>query len=231
MAPKLEGRDAIKVTKHIEQLLRQGRKPKELVALGFPKLVVTRVYRRLKKEKAAIEAKTPEGTKQTECHPETVAELTEKIVAIQQRLDSVDKELQRLGNLMNGLPEMIVLVTAAQEFGPYMHDICPHHKDSVCTLWTWPSEGDIPQGVGEALAPDDEKGEWHIKPSPLYCALCPIPFEDRLDDMEGKLLANPLSGVRDVTCQGCGAKGMVATSIKCTKCGRETYLGWWPKKE
>jgi hypothetical protein len=231
MAPKLEGRDAIKVTKHIEQLLRQGRKPKELVALGFPKLVVTRVYRRLKKEKAAIEAKTPEGTEQTECHPETAVELTEKIVAIQQRLNSVDKDLQRLGNLMDGLPEMIVLVTAAREFGPYMHDICPHQKDGVCTLWTWPSEGDIPQGIGEALAPDVEKGEWHIKPSPLYCALCPIPFEDRLDDVEGKLLDNPLSGARDITCQGCGTKGMVATSIKCTKCGRETYLGWWPKKE
>jgi predicted nuclease with TOPRIM domain len=145
----------MKVTQHIEQLLRQGRKPRELIDLGFAKSAVTRVYRRLKREKAAIEAKTPEGTKQTECHPESAVELTEKIVAIQQRLDSVEKELQRLGNLMNGLPEMIVLVTAAQEFGPYMHDICPHHKDSVCTLWTWPSEGDIPQGIGEALAPDD----------------------------------------------------------------------------
>lgn len=43
----------MKVTEHIEELLRQGRKPKELIELGFPKSVVTRVRRRLRDEKAA----------------------------------------------------------------------------------------------------------------------------------------------------------------------------------
>jgi len=38
----------MKVSKHVERLLRQGKKPKELVELGFPKRVVTRVYRQLR---------------------------------------------------------------------------------------------------------------------------------------------------------------------------------------
>ena len=37
----------MKVTEHVERLLRQGRKPKELIELGFPKSVVTRVRRQM----------------------------------------------------------------------------------------------------------------------------------------------------------------------------------------
>jgi hypothetical protein len=43
----------MKVTEHVEHLLRQGHKPKELVALGFSKRVVTRARRRLKEERAS----------------------------------------------------------------------------------------------------------------------------------------------------------------------------------
>ena len=35
----------MKTTEHVEYLLRQGRKPKELLELGFPKQVITRVRR------------------------------------------------------------------------------------------------------------------------------------------------------------------------------------------
>ena len=41
----------MKVTEHVEYLLRQGRDSRELVQLGFPKSVVTRVRKRLKEEK------------------------------------------------------------------------------------------------------------------------------------------------------------------------------------
>ncbi|MBL7166808.1 MAG: hypothetical protein ISS55_10035 [Dehalococcoidales bacterium] len=41
----------MKTTEHVECLLRQGRKPKELVELGFPKQVVTRVRRQLREER------------------------------------------------------------------------------------------------------------------------------------------------------------------------------------
>ncbi len=51
----------MKVTEHIEHLLRQGRKPTELMELGFPKSVVTRVRRQLKDEKTGLQPKTPKG--------------------------------------------------------------------------------------------------------------------------------------------------------------------------
>jgi len=71
-----------------------------------------------------------------------------------------------------------------------------------------------------------------IKPSPFYCAMCVIPLEDYIDDLENKLFDDPLSGARyQVTCNACGSKGWIAAAIKCTKCGRETYFGWSPKKE
>ena len=40
----------MKVTEQVEHLLQQGRKPKELVELGFPKSVVTRVRRQRHKK-------------------------------------------------------------------------------------------------------------------------------------------------------------------------------------
>ena len=43
----------MKVTKHVQHLLRQGKKPKELVELGFPKAIVTSVSRQLREEKAS----------------------------------------------------------------------------------------------------------------------------------------------------------------------------------
>ena len=47
----------MKVTKHVEHLLRQGRKPKELIELGFPKSIVTKVRRQLRKEKTIPQTK------------------------------------------------------------------------------------------------------------------------------------------------------------------------------
>ena len=29
-------------------------------------------------------------------------------------------------------------------------------------------------------------------------------------------------------CNGCGSKGDVAMVVRCTKCGRERWVGWWP---
>lgn len=50
----------MKVTEQVEHLLRQGRKPKELVELGFPKSVVTRVRRRLREENLVERVSTTE---------------------------------------------------------------------------------------------------------------------------------------------------------------------------
>jgi hypothetical protein len=220
----------MKVTEHVEQLLRQGRKSRELVELGFPKLVVTRVRRQLRKEKTAVQTKVPEVAPQAETQLQTPPELPETIATIWQKVQSMASDLQKIESIIQALPEVAVLIAAAREFGIYKRDTCPHQKEAICTLWTWSSEGDIPPGIGDPVAPADEKAEWQIKPSPLYCAMCPIPFEDRIDDMESKLSGNPLTGARDDTCNNCGTKGLIAIKIKCTKCGHETYRGWFSKK-
>jgi len=220
----------MKVTDHVEQLLRQGHRRKELIELGFPKSLVTRVRRRLRKEKAALETKVQEGMEQAESHVQSLPESPEKMASVWHKLQSLANDLQRIDSVVKALSGVTVLIAAAQELGTYMSGICPYQKDGLCTLHTWSSEGDIPRGIGEPVG--DENSEWYIKPSLLYCAMCVIPLEDRIDNVENKTSDNPLSGARhQITCKSCGSKGWIAAKIMCTKCQRETYLGWWPEKE
>lgn len=58
----------MKTTAHVERLLRQGKKPKELLALGFPKRVVTMVRRRLREEKSSQVAKLAKGGRRAKSH-------------------------------------------------------------------------------------------------------------------------------------------------------------------
>jgi len=222
----------MKVTRHVEYLLRQGRKPKELVEFGFPKLVVTRVHKKLRKEKAALKGKVPEGTPQIESHLEPPAPSTGEKAQMEQQLASVRGELQDVIKVVSGLHELEGLASAARDFGTYKRETCRYEKDGICTLWTWPSQGEIPRGIGEPILEENEKPEWHVRPSPLYCALCTASVEGRLDEVESEVSANPLSGAKyQITCKACGSKGYIAAAIKCTKCGRETYWGWFPEKE
>ena len=78
---------------------------------------------------------------------------------------------------------------------------------------------------------DGKAIERRIKPSPFYRAMCTTPLENRIDDVEDKASDDPLWGARyQITCKGCGNKGWIATRMRCTKCGRETYWGWFPKE-
>ena len=222
----------MKVTKHVEHLLKQGRKPKELVELGFPKSIVTKVRRQLTKEKTVPQTKIPQEAGQAESHPEELAESAHKLAKMQQKLESLEGGLRKVDSLAKLLSEVAVLVAAAQEVGTDKREDCPHEEDGVCTLYTWTSRDEIPQGVGEPVLVENEKSEWHIKPTPFYCAMCTAFLEERIDEVESQTFDTPLWGARHrITCSGCGSKGWIATAIKCTKCGRITYWGWWPKKE
>jgi ribosomal protein L37E len=222
----------VKVTEHVERLLRQGKKPKELVELGFPKRVVTRVHRQLRKEKTAVQTKVPEVAPQTKTQLQTPPESPEEIATIWQKVQSMANDLQRIDSLTQALSEVTVLMVAALEFGIYRHETCPYQKDGFCYRQTWSSQDEIPQGIGEPVLVGDENPEWHVKPSPFYCAMCSAPLEDHIDDLEDKLSGDPLSGAKhQFTCNSCGSKGWIAAKIKCAKCGHETYRGWWPEKE
>jgi len=52
-----------------------------------------------------------------------------------------------------------------------------------------------------------------------------------LEDIEAHLDGTPALGLKHRFKCDCGTSGFVALHIKCTKCGRETYWGWWPEKE
>lgn len=222
----------MKVTEHVELLLRQGRKPKELIEFGFPKSVVTRVHRRLREEKkAASQRKEPLGAPQAETQLQAPPESPETIAA-RQKGQSMANGLERTDGLIQALSEVSIIIAAAQKLGTYQHENCPHHKDGLCRFWRWNSQDEIPKGVGEPSYVDDEDPGWYVKPSMLYCAICTIPIEDRVADIELDALVTPLWGAgTQITCENCGSKGWIATLVKCTKCGHVAFWGWVPKKE
>lgn len=221
----------MKASKHVERLLRQGRKRKELIELGFPKSIVTRVSRQLKKEMAALKVKATKGTAQAETQLSTPPGSPEEIATIWQKVQFMADDLQRIDNLIQALSEVSIVIAAARELGTNRCENCPYHRDGLCHLWTWNRQDEIHQGIGEPVQAGDDNRGWHVKPSPLYCAMCAAPLEGHIDGLEYKLSGDPLSGVKyQFTCSGCGGKGWIATRIKCIKCGRETYWGWFPKE-
>ena len=64
----------MRVTEHVAHLLRQGRKPKELIELGFPKRVVTRVRRQLRDEKGPSKPRTGKGKAKREGQTQPVSD-------------------------------------------------------------------------------------------------------------------------------------------------------------
>ena len=142
----------MKVTEHVDHLLRQWRKPKELIELGFSKTVVTRVRRQLKGEKAIPQSKTQKGGAE-------VTPLTET-TAVYPYPESLEIKVQQLESRVE------VLETIVAE---------------------------------------------------LY-------------DMENRLDGTPALGLKQRFKCDCGASGFVALHIQCTKCGKETWWGWFPKE-
>ena len=85
-------------------------------------------------------------------------------------------ELRRIDSLIEALSEVSTLLAAARKLGTYRRETCPYQKDGLCTLETWISEDEVPQGIGEPVLVENEKHEWYIKPSTFYCAMCAIPL-------------------------------------------------------
>ena len=110
--------------------------------------------------------------------------------------------------------------------GQYKHDCCLHASGQECEYHEWKECDEIPEGAGEAVREGDV---WYIRPSPLYCAMCPAYMEARVDEIADAVSSTPLHGLRSrYECRECHAKGLVAVSIKCTSCGDNSYWGWWP---
>jgi hypothetical protein len=140
----------MKVTDHVEKLLRQGRKRKELIELGFPKRVVTRVYRKLKDGKTTSQPGSQKGKVELNSHSQPAVTPVET-ASVQTKPGALDSKVQQL--------------------------------------------------------------------------------ESRVEDIETCLDGTPALGLKNRFKCDCGASGLVALHIRCTKCGRETHWGWWPERE
>jgi len=93
----------MKVTEHVEYLLREGRNPAELVELGFPKSVVTRVRKQLRDEKRELHPKIPKGKADTKTRPQPSVASPLEMAPIQQKLASVESQVRELENRVEGL--------------------------------------------------------------------------------------------------------------------------------
>jgi len=142
----------MKVTEHIEQLLKQGRKPKELIELGFPKRVVTRVRRQLREKETVPQSRTQKGG----VEPTPLVETT----AVQTGLKSLEGEVQQLESRV----EILEAISA------------------------------------------------------------------KIEDIEYRLQGTPALGLKHRFKCDCGASGLVAVRFQCTKCGSESWWGWFPKE-
>jgi hypothetical protein len=100
----------MKVTEHVEHLLREGRKPKELVELGFPKRVVTRVRRQLKEEKPVPQSRAKKGS--------TGVTPLVQTTPVQPRLESLERKVEQLENRLD---ELETLIDAVEEINTHLH--------------------------------------------------------------------------------------------------------------
>ena len=219
----------MKVTEHVESLLRQRRKPKELIQLGFPASVVTRVRRKLKKEEGLKKVKAAERFDTTKGEANSSLRLPDSKRVLAPKLELTETQWKQINNLLNTMPELAGLMAAMRAFGIEEREVCRYKEDGVCTFLTWDSRGEIPEGIGEPVPTNEEKHEWHVMPSIYCCALCTTRVEDRLDCIEEEVSETPLWKARErFSCRNCGNKGWIAIPVKCTHCGHETYWGWFP---
>ena len=92
----------MKITEHVEHLLRQGRKPRELIELDFPKQVVTKVRRQLK-EKATSQAKRGKGGTEAESRPQSAVTTAVEAQSgfLESKVRELEERVQASGSVMS----------------------------------------------------------------------------------------------------------------------------------
>ena len=119
----------MKVTEHVERLLRQGRKPKELVELGFSKRVVTIVRRRLREEKRASRPRTEKSNGRGESHsqsapPAETAPIPPEPGVLESRIKQLESRVEDLEALGADLEEIETRINGTPALGLKHHFKC-----------------------------------------------------------------------------------------------------------
>ena len=218
----------------IVKLLEEGKSSSEIVSMGHKKGTVYGTQRKWRQGRtqhptnggdkslssaANHDSQSIDASSDIESDPE--------ILRLKKEIRKAELEKQ-LGILKVPLDTEIV-VSAAQELGQRRQEECSWKKNEVCDLWGWSTAEEIPEEIGEPVP--DGADWWRIKPSPIYCAMCLVDLKDDVEGLDADLQSMLLHGInRRFACQ-CGAKGMVAVAIKCTKCGKGAWWGWCPKPD
>jgi len=211
----------------IRKLLDEGKSSREIINMGHKKGTVYGTQRKWRQERAQHSPDRDDNIHSTaEDHASRSADTSPdiesdpEIVRLKKEIRKAELEKQ-LDSLKVPL-DMEIIVSAARDLGRERQEMCGWMKDDACRLWRWPSEEDIPRGIGEPVP--DGTDWWRVKPSPIYCAMCLIDLQEQIDGLGTALRRIPLYEIAcRFACQ-CGTKGMVAVAIKCTKCGKGV---WW----
>ena len=110
---------------------------------------------------------------------------------------------------------------------------CFHNKGGYCRTFSYKEEPiDLKTRFGAEIEFKRIRSTWHFKASSNICGPCPR-YESQslywrfqsLENWIGNLLDD---GLLTYKCK-CGASGLVAMHIKCTKCYKDSWWGWVPK--
>ena len=218
----------------IIKLLAQGKTSGEIIGMGYKKGTVYSTQRKWRQGKAEASSRVNKvSISPNESNHQSISALADiesdpEIVQLKKEIRIA--ELNRQLAKAKAPSEVETLVTSAQEIGQKRCESCDYEDNGLCTFWEWSTASEIPSGIGEPVL-EEEEDMWRIKPTSLYCAMCTISIENDIERLEVSLGKVPFRDIlNQFTCE-CGTKGMLAFSIKCTKCEKETWSGWWPEEK
>ena len=224
------------ISDEILQLLIEGKNSNEIISMGYKKGTVYSTQRKWRQgkiktppdvESIATPSNTPRARASQPTNAPLEIESDPEIVQLKKeiRIAELQKQLDRA----QAPSEIEILIAAAYKIGCQRHEECVCEDNGLCMVWEWSSKDEVPKDIGELVL--EGKDTWRMKPSPLYCAMCVASLEGAVEKLDDGLAEIPLANIRERFSCECGTEGMVAVSIKCTACGRDTWWGQWPKKE
>ena len=222
-----------RISDEIIKLLVEGKTSTDIINKGYKRGTVYTTQRKWRQGKVKTHPgdnnSTLTGAVFTPQTASTEPDIESDPEIVQLKKEIRKAELQKQLGTAKAPSEMEILIVAAIEAGQARQEECRYEENGLCTLCQWSSRDKVPQGIGELVM--ECKDTWRIKPSPLYCAMCTVSLEAADEGLQENLAKIPLLDIRyRFTCE-CGTKGMLSFYIKCTSCGEETWLGWWPKEQ
>jgi len=179
----------------IIRLLEEGKSSAEIIGMGYKAGTVYEAQRKWRQSKTKARP-ADDNTKATHnssnAAKTSVAPVTDwiendpEIVALKKEIRKAELESE-LGRVQ--IPsDVMSLEAVAREIGEWNLEFCPHNEDGLCTEWEWCTEEGIPNGIGKPICEGEGIYQiYRIKPSVLFCAMCPMPLYHAFKRLEGQV--------------------------------------------